>query len=304
MRFLTITLIFLYSTGQYCVAQQATIQPSIIVIPFATDSQDVRTVYEENIATRIAVSKVKEGFDNRGFTTVDFLATLKILNTDEVFTMGDLSDVKSTIIENSRADIYVEVDAEEISGTGGATQAVVILRAYDAFTGRALGDKTGSSPESRADYTRLIERALSSTAGGYGEEVDLVEDFLNVLQEKFTDIIENGRPIRLIFTLSTNAMIDFDSEASTGELLFDEIDFWLEENAYNSNYSDPRINNLRMVIDEVRIPMKTDRGRNYRPSRFARDIRRFLADLNFPDNGGGISVDSDIRGGTIYISIQ
>ncbi|PHN01234.1 DUF6175 family protein [Flavilitoribacter nigricans] len=281
----------------------ANIQPSIIVIPFAKEHEDLRTVLEEDIARRVAITKVKEGFDNRGYTTVDFRATLNILNTDATYTSGDLSDVKSAIVGASRADIYVEVEVDTIAGTGGANSARIILTAFDAFTGRSLANKTHSSPQSRGDFTMLVERALSSTDGD-GERVELVEDFLNVMQEKFNDIVENGRTVKLLFTLDQNVAYDFDSESASGELIFDEIDFWLEENAYKGNYSDLRGSNLSLTIDEVRIPLKDERGRNYRPSRFARDIRLFLKGLNVPDNGGGLIADTDIRGGTIYVSLK
>ena len=281
----------------------ATIQPSIIVIPFAKEDENLRTVLEDDVAKRVAITKVKEGFDNRGFTTIDFIATLKALSVDDVMTSDDLSDVKSSIIEASRADIYVEVDVQKEGESGGAQSARIILSAYDAFTARSLGNKTGASPKSRADFTKLVERALSRTTAD-GQRVELIDEFLDVMQEKFSDIVKNGRPIKIIFTLDQNVMYDFGSECISGDLLSDEIEFWLDDNAYKSNFSDPRVTDLRVIVDEVRIPLKNSRGRNYRPSRFASSIRKFLRDLNVPDNGGGITVDTDIRGGTIYVSLQ
>jgi hypothetical protein len=54
-----------------------TIQPSIMVIPFARENQDMRKVLESDINLRVAVTKVKEGFDKRGFSTVDFVAKIQ-----------------------------------------------------------------------------------------------------------------------------------------------------------------------------------------------------------------------------------
>lgn len=63
-----------------------TVQPKIIVIPFTKEKEDIRTVLETNVNRRIAITKVKEAFDNRGFTTVDFIGKLKAANDNNVFT--------------------------------------------------------------------------------------------------------------------------------------------------------------------------------------------------------------------------
>ena len=51
--------------------------PKIMVIPFTKDGEDLRTILDENINSRIAITKIKEGFDSRGFTTVDFCRKIK-----------------------------------------------------------------------------------------------------------------------------------------------------------------------------------------------------------------------------------
>jgi len=279
------------------------IQPTIMVIPYTKQGEDVRTILEADISRRVAVSKVKEGFDNRGFTTVDFVAKLKATDLDATYTSGDLSDVKSQLIEASGADIYVEVEAYKEESSSG-NSARIILRAYDAFTGRALGDKTGASPKIYTDdYSRLVEKALSRREGD--TQVEMVEDFLNVMQEKFTDIIENGRPIKVIFTLDQNATYDFDTETSNGELLSDVIHFWVEENAYKNNFRPPGMSDIRLTYDEVRIPLRDERGRNFTPNRFAGQLRNFCQKQSLADAPGTrLEVDRDVRGGVIYISFK
>ena len=53
------------------------VQPKIMVIPFTKEGEDIRTILEDDINKRIAITKIKEAFDERGFTTVDFTAKLK-----------------------------------------------------------------------------------------------------------------------------------------------------------------------------------------------------------------------------------
>lgn len=306
LRFFSISIsLLVLTTGTLLSQGSANIQPSIIVIPFAKEGDTLRTVLENDIALRVAIAKVKEGFDNRGFTTIDFVATLKNLETDRTFTGDDLVDLKSMLIESSRADIYVEVTAEEQDGGANGKTAIIIMTAFDAFTARSLATKTAMSVQSRASYVKLVENALNRKAEENGQvQVSLIEDFLNTLQSKFDDIVENGRAIKVLFTLDPNVDFDFQSECASGELLSDEIEYWMEENALKGNFTDGRASGLKVIYDEVRIPLKLENGRNYRPSRFASDIRRFIKALEIPDNGGPANVESNVRGGTVYISLK
>ncbi|WNJ17553.1 DUF6175 family protein [Pontibacter sp. G13] len=289
--------------------ESATIQPTIMVIPYVKKGEDIRRILEDDICRRVAIAKVKEGFDLRGFTTVDFMARLRAAEIDDAFTGADLNDLKSILVEASNADIYVEVEAFMQTSEQG-NSARLVLNAYDAFTSRSLATKTNSSMVSRAsDSTLLVENALSRrvkdpNTGRY-IQYELVQDMLNIMQEKFTDMVENGRPVKVMFTLKEDAAFDFDSETMNGELFSDEIDFWMEDHAYKANYSDPRISGNRVTIEEVRIPLKTEKGRNYRPSRFAREIYKFIKSVQLEDlMGDEIQIDRDIRGGTLYFSLQ
>jgi hypothetical protein len=290
-----------YGYAQTSDRQQARIQPTIIVIPYTKQDEDIRTVMEADIGRRVAVAKVKEGFDNRGFTTVDFVAALKNIELNDVLTSPDQSSVKTAIIEASRADIFVEIEAFQETGSGEASRARIILTGYDAFTSRSLGTKTSTSVESKADFSSLVENALRRK--DRDTQIDMVEDFLNVMQEKFDDIVENGRPIQVIFSISDNAVYDFYTETASGDRISDEIEFWLEENAYKGNYADLRITKQRVIADDVRIPLRLDNGRPYRPTQFAREIRKWFSRLDVP-SAGEITVEETIRGGSLTISLQ
>ncbi|MEM1325891.1 MAG: DUF6175 family protein [Bacteroidota bacterium] len=279
------------------------VQPMIMVVPHAKEGDTLRTELEKDINLRVAIAKVKEGFDNRGFTTIDYVAKLKAMQLDEVFTSTDATDVKSQLIAASGADIYVEVEAYSHKGSNG-NSARVILEAYDAFTGRALGSKTVSSNYMYVgDFSRLVEQALNKK--DKTTQISTIEDFLNVMQTKFDDMRENGRVVKVIFTLDNNSWYDFDSETTDGDFLSDAIEDWFYENAFKNNYSDLRITGNRIYVDEVRIPLRDERNRNYRPSLFAREIRSFIRKVQLDDDPDTrLGIDRDVRGGTIYISMN
>jgi hypothetical protein len=46
--------------------------------PLCKRGEDLRTILENDVNKRIALTKIKEAFDSRGFTTVDFCCKTKI----------------------------------------------------------------------------------------------------------------------------------------------------------------------------------------------------------------------------------
>lgn len=62
------------------VAPLPTEKPKIMVIPYTAEGEDIRTVLENDVNKRIALTKIKEAFDQRGYTTVDFFAKVKALS--------------------------------------------------------------------------------------------------------------------------------------------------------------------------------------------------------------------------------
>ncbi len=290
------------------IAQQATVrqvQPMIMVVPFTKEGENVRKVLDDDLNRRVAITKVKEAFDNRGFSTVDFIAKVKATAVDQVVGGETQTDVKKMIIEASGADIYVEVEVAQVAGYGNASAARIILTAYDAFTGISLANKTGASEGfTGVDFGKLVEKALNTQSG---QSPAMLEDFLNVMQTKFTDIVENGRTIKVQFNLSQDAEYDMDSEiGQDGRILSEVLQDWIADNAYKNNYSNPRSTAKTFLVDEVRIPLRDEKtNRNFMPSQFGRQIRIFCNTLKLresPDRALRATVDA--RGGTLLITLQ
>ena len=114
-----------------------TAQPTIMAIPFAREGQSLRSVYENDEITRIAITKVKEGFDKRGVNTIDLRAKIKQTNNNAALQENQVAETKDEVIANSGADIYVEVEASRnYSATGNSVN--IIMTAYDAFSGESF----------------------------------------------------------------------------------------------------------------------------------------------------------------------
>jgi hypothetical protein len=251
------------------------IQPSIIVLPFKTEGQSYRKLIEDpntGFQKRIAISRVKEAFDSRGFTTYDFEAQLKKGETSGAFTADSQTDEKDVIVKNSGADIFVVVDINVTSGQSGS-EVKIILQAFETATGRSLTNKDASSGKF---YTDDISKLA-------GKAIDVMkEDFLNVLQSKFTDIVNNGRSVYVEFVIAQGSALNFQSEVGTdGDLLSESILDWMIANAYKGVAKKGGSTALKIIYDDVRIPLKDQAtGQNYEIESFGRLIRKYLKSIN------------------------
>lgn len=247
-------------------AEHVTVQPKIMVVPFVKESEDIRTVLEEDADKRIVLTKVKEAFDSRGFTTVDFFGKLKAGSVQTGMSDEQQSDLKSMIIAASGADIYV--DTEMIINRSSSGNAVkVIITAYDISTGGSLSNKVGDSGKFYTDdFGRLGSKAIESC----------VDDFLNVMQTKFDDMVQNGKSFNLTIGFEEGSQYNMNSEIGDEMLtLADLIEMWLEENAYQGNFHIQGTTATKMIVDDVRIPLKDSKGNNFTVAAFGREFVKF-----------------------------
>lgn len=260
----------------------------LMVVPYNKSDEDIRTVLEDNPYIRSAVSKVKESFDQRGWSTIDFVANLKAAESNMAFTMDRQSSFKSDLITGSGADIYVQVDTH-VSTDDSGTSINLILTAFESHTGASFSNKTGNSGRFKTnDYEKLIDRAFDQ----------IREEFLNTLMDKTDEIREIGRAIILHFNLDEEAEIDFDAEVDGGEFLNEIIEDWVSLAAYQGRANLAGITENKMLFDEVRIPLfDQETGRPYNPNRFANEVIRFLRSKN-------IRATRNVKGQNLFITVK
>jgi hypothetical protein len=166
----------------------------------------------------------------------------------------------------------------------------LILTAYEASTGNSISNKIGESGRFYTeDFNKLASKAVESC----------VEDFLNVMQNKFTDIVNNGKSVIIDFSISPDSQTKMSTEIGADKLpLSDQLELWMEKNAFKNNYHIQGTTELKMIFDDVKIPLKDQStGNNYNPNKFALEIFRFFRTL-------GLQTGKDIKGSTIYITIK
>lgn len=288
--FFLITTLLVLAVGN--VLAQNVVQPKIMVIPYTKEGEDIRTVLEADENKRIVLAKIKEAFDERGVSTIDFVAKLKAMESGNVFNLENKQDSKSLIIDMSGADIYVEAEIVCMQGySSGKTDSrvKVVVIAYEAATGASLANKVGESGTFYTnDIGKLGMKAISSCA----------DDFLRIMQEKFSDIAENGRSLMLQIGFDENSQYTMESEVGIqGLQLQDEIELWVEEHSHNGNYHLQGVSPMKMVFDDIKLPLTDDTGKNYSTSKFGMEMLKFFRSLN-------LQVSRSNRGNALYITIK
>jgi Family of unknown function (DUF6175) len=274
--------------------KKVTVKPTVMVFPFFKERQNIRQLVEEDVNNRVVMAKVKEAFDKRGYSTIDFLSKVRNLTTNEVLNSETQSDLKTQIIQSSGADICVEVEFSYSESSAG-NDIKVILNAYESSTSSSLSNKVGFSGKFYTqDVGRLAARATDA----------VIEDFLNVMQEKFTDIIENGRYLALEFNLAADADVKMSTEVGKDGLpLSDALEAWIAENT--KNYHIQGVTDLKTIFDVIRVPRLDAQGRNLTTTRYSLEIFKFcnaLFPTAKPDRK--LKVERLIKGNTIFITFK
>ena len=119
------------------------------------------------------------------------------------------------------------------------------------------------------------------------------------MQTKFTDIVNNGKSVVVEISLDADTNKTMSSEIGTSGLpLSDLLEEWMSKNAFKNNYHIQGTTDLKMIFDDVHIPLKDQTtGNNYNPNKFALEIFKFL-------KSNGLEVKKDVKLSTIYITIK
>jgi hypothetical protein len=269
-------------------------RPTIMVFPFFKEKQTIRAVIENDLYNRVVMAKVKEAFDRRGYSTLDYMSKIRNLNVNEVLTADARNDLKTQVIQSSGADIAVEVEYTYTQSHTG-NEVSVVLNAYESSTSSSLANKVGSSGKFYSeDVAKLVSRAADP----------ILDDFLNLMQQKFTDIVQNGRYLSIEFGVAEGSGLTMNTMVgSDGLALSDAIESWISDNA--TSYHIQGVSDLKTIFDVVRIPRTDKQGRPLTTTRYALDILKFGNSLFMgqkPDRK--LRTERLVKGNTLLITLK
>lgn len=245
--------------------------PTVAVLPYTREGEDVRHILDHNQMLSYAVSKMTSEFSSRGYKTRDFLAQLKRAVRNDVLTAGSQSDAVTKMIQNMGADIIVTAKVMTTTDDRRRSEVSLELTATEFQTAGNLASATFQSGKyTTTDTIKLADYALKKVR----------EEFFTKLQASFNDIVKNGREMAIQMVLSKAVTDwDFDQSLPDGSANFKmELENWLQANALNGVYDMSRSNDK--VIDmSVQVPIWDEaQGRAYTISRFSSELKSFLDD--------------------------
>lgn len=265
-----------------------TVQPSIMLIPMVKEGQDMRTIIESEFNIRVGFTKINEAFNQRGFSTVDFRAKMKQILDEQGIEMVNQQSYRQMLFENNLADIIVEFDMA-IMSTGSAKEVVINLNATDNKGATTLSSEICRSGQwSGVDISKLTEKAIESK----------IEVFLNTMNSKFDDIVNDGLPIIAMITFSESSDLNMFSEVGNEEEELGRIlRSWFKDNAYKNYCNIEYVLETKMKVNPVKIPLKDSNGFNYDIFAFSDELYDFLKTNN-------VKARMEPKGNALYITIK
>jgi hypothetical protein len=237
--------------------------PKIMVIPKKIDpSKYVNGEYLLSKEEKMLISAFKNKFEDNKFTTYGFESTLKPVLENRQMNDNVQDDIKSKILEAAGMDFFVEY--ENLDQNNPKCDKVFDFKIRNYSTGEDVASdvKNLNSCGTPDDYKNFAATILNSGA-------------ISKINTQFSSLLNNGRKVSVIFTISNASQTNFNKEFN-GFKLKDHIENCLQGLAFNGNLDIEGVVNLRMETT-INIPITNENtGKSYTTNTFSEDIIGYL----------------------------
>ncbi len=275
-------------------------QLTLMVVPVSSKGEDIRAKIESDFAYKAAINAISKAFEDRGYTTTDFIEAFKNTISDQTVNAGSTqTDLWKLIQENSPADVFVQAEIHIQPLMDGSRKVQLLLSAVDKYSSERLAssDLLESNSYRTEDYAKLTVLALTQN--------DAISKFLNGLNVKFQDISTNGRTVDVKLQLNQDCQLKFTDEIGTEyDVLSDLIVDWVKKNAFKNYYHIKSNSDKMLWFDAIKIPVKNEDKTNYLPEDFKKSFYKFLRSLSPKVKTGKLEIESHITGSKISFNIK
>ena len=245
------------------------LQPKILIIPMVQNGEDIREKIESNPNLRIAISLVKKAFDQRGYTTFDFLTALKSAEESSMRdnANGTVLSKNEIINKYTKAEIEVQIDFTEFPPNKDGKQIQIILNANVVGEASAFASEPCISKRLNVEINELMIQSINSN----------IDAFMSTIQTKFSNIVKEGVSYYIELQIANGESIRFNDEIPGDNDQFSYIIYdWMRNNAHN-NYANMDDESESELTFTVKIPLRNaNTGQNYTITDFQRSFRSFL----------------------------
>ncbi len=277
------------SIGQL-IAQQ---QPTIMVVPsdvwcnkngfMTTYSDQGRMVkvpdynkaLQENDDLEFVIGKIGQMFADRGFPLQNLKETMDKIgrdNANRAALTGSKAQIKESPIDllnrTAKADIILKTDWTVIEKGGGRRTVRFTITPIDPYTGsEAGGGASGESvnPSSEQSVSKLIEEAVLAN----------ITNLQTRMEDYFKDLRTNGRKVSIKIMVAQAAKFNLEDECDGTEYT-QWLDDWMAANAVNGKYIQEDATENAVSYNSVRIPLKTEAGRDFNAQMFGQKLQKDL----------------------------
>lgn len=266
------------------------VKPSIMIIPYVPVGGDVLAAIETDELMRSVLNNLREVFDRRGYNTLDYQALMRRLQTEGVLQGNNQQDAKTAVLNNSGADICMEVEVTTYPSAQRENYLRIRLAAWHRATAETWADDELYSAKNESSDFQAHARAVLEGAKA--------QAIFDLLKRKLSTTAAEGNSVRLVIGIDEASAFTFSTEIDDeGMQLSDAVELWVSDNAYQNNYKLSGMTDKQMNFEYVKIPLQAANGQPMNANKFSFEVLKFFRKL-------GITIQRDVDGNTIHIHIK
>lgn len=225
--------------------------------------------FQEDLELGPVISKIGELMTGLGYSLKDAEMELKNISTrtaEDNMTFSKSSGAQLTespldmLKRRAKADIIIQ-----IGWVLSQTSITFTLEAFDAYTSKRIATATGTTKDYEEDVALVLQKAVERQ----------VKPFDLQMTAFFEKMQAEGREIILTVRTWDNWENDLESEFDGDELL-NHIQVWMQQNTVNEQFNLSDATENFAQFEQVKIPLKDERGLNVDARSFARGLQKFL----------------------------
>ena len=281
-KFKILLFLVILSVSTNAQTNTATVQPTVVVVPFTTTGQDALSLYETKFEYRAIINEINNAINSRGsFMPQDLQEIISRIKENNVLNEINNVDIDPTkrILDNTSADILIKAEIY-IFTENGLNSVQITLKAIDKASGKTMfASPLLTSPSFKTtDFAYLAKRVLT--------EGDAIGAFCNGVSNAFQSIALNGRSIQVIFETTGTSIYKLDDEDKEMNTFGDLIIDWVKKTSFKGYYKIRTQTSKQIYFEEIKIPLKSDDGSNYDINTYAREMRKTIAEICVKVKGG------------------
>lgn len=262
--------------------------PSITVVPYKTDEENYQQVLQDDFDRRMAVSRVQQGFNQLGATTIDFESKLAAAWRSADFNSETADSDEKRLLRTTGADVYVIVDLKKDISAEAGSRVSLNMKAYETVSGNIL---SATQEWTNRFHTTDLDRLCVYAVEGQ------LKMFLDDIALNFAKQIEGGSSVVLRISQGTNAQNSL-STMIDNSTLSNAIRRWVRQNSKNGQYHVQGVVAEEMIFDDIKIPSLDVDGLPMDPAQFGDNLMFYLnSELKIP-------CEMKLDGRSIYITLK